>query len=101
MTLYTDKNLKSKNVMGKKVYIVSNDIDSKENLKSKPNKFQLEKGLFFGSPKAVPSKRLRLIYKIFFCLQNISTQKNQPLPITSSQDKRGGGGIIPPPSFEG
>ena len=39
--------------------------------------------------QAAVSKTLRLYYKIFFCLQNISTQKNQPLSITTSQDKRG------------
>ena len=48
----------------------------KENLKSKPKKFLLEKGLFFWVTliQAVVSKTLRLFYKIFFCLQNISTK---------------------------
>ena len=36
MTLRTDKDLKSKNFREKKVYILAKDIDSKENLKSKP-----------------------------------------------------------------
>ena len=36
-------------------------------------------------------KKLRLFYKIYFCLQNIATLKNQPLDITMSRDKWGGG----------
>ena len=38
MTLRTDKDLQSKNVRGKKVYILAKDIDLKKNLKSKPKK---------------------------------------------------------------
>ena len=49
----------------------------KENFKSKPKKIRLEEGLFFWVTliQAVVSKTLRLFYKIFFCLQNISTLK--------------------------
>ena len=92
MTLHTDKDLKSKNVRGKKVYILAKDIDQEENLKSKPKTFQLEKGLFFGSPLfwQLCPKRLDSFTKY---LQNIITLKNQPLPITTSRDKRGGGQI--------
>ena len=37
--------------------------------------------------QAVVSKTLRIFYKLFFCLQNISTLKNQPLSIAMSRDK--------------
>ena len=51
MTLRTNKYLKSKNVKEKKVYIhISQGYRLKKNWKSKPTKFWLEKGLFFGSP---------------------------------------------------
>ena len=47
-TLRTDKDLKSKNVRGEKVYLLAKESIQKENFKSKPKKNQLEKGLFFG-----------------------------------------------------
>ena len=48
MTLRTDKDLKSKNAGGKKVYILAKDIkDIDSNLKSKAKEFRLEKGLTF------------------------------------------------------
>ena len=46
MTLRTDKDIKYKNVRGKKVYVLAKDIDSKFEIKAK--KIRLEKGLFFG-----------------------------------------------------
>ena len=46
----TDKDLKSKNVRVKKVYILAKDIDSKRKFEIKDKKNRLEKGLFFGSP---------------------------------------------------
>ena len=49
-TLCTDKDLKSKNVRGKKVYIIAEDIDLKRKFEIKAEKNGLEKGLFFGSP---------------------------------------------------
>jgi len=67
----------NQNVRGKKVYIFAKDIDSKRNLKSKQKKFGLKKAYFFWVTliQAVVSKTLRLFYKIFFCLQNISALK--------------------------
>ena len=51
MTLRTDKDLKSKNVRWKKVYILDKDIDSKIEFEIKAeNNFGLKKGNFFGSP---------------------------------------------------
>ena len=52
MTLHTDKDLKSQIFRGKKVYILAGPRISiqKENLKSIPKKFRLEKGLILGSP---------------------------------------------------
>ena len=38
MTLRTDKDLKSKNVRGKKVYILAKDIDSKRKFEIKAKK---------------------------------------------------------------
>ena len=71
MTLCTDKDLKSKNFRGKKVYILAKDIDSKRKFEIKAKKNRLEKGLFWVTLiQAVVSKTLRLFYKIFFCLQN-------------------------------
>ena len=63
MTLHIDKDFNKKTT-----YILAKDINSKENLKSKPKKRQLEKGLFFWVTliQAVVSKTLRLFYKIFF-----------------------------------
>ena len=77
MTWHTGKDLKLKKFWGKKVYILTKDIDSKENFKSKPKKFQPEKGSFFWVIliQAVVSKTLRLFCKIIFCLQNIMTLK--------------------------
>ena len=71
MTLQTDKDLKSKNFRGKKGYILAKNIDSK---KKKSNQSQK---IFGGVTliQAVVSKTLRLVSKIFFCLQNISTLK--------------------------
>ena len=60
-TLRTDKDLKSKNARGKKVYILAKNIDSKRKFEIKAKKNRLEKG------QAVVSKTLRLFYKIFFC----------------------------------
>ena len=75
MTFRTDKDLKTKNFRGKKVCILAKDIDSKRKFEIKAKKFRLEKGLFFWDTliQAVVSKTLRLFYKIFSCLQNIST----------------------------
>ena len=50
MNLRTDKDLKSKNFRGNKVYILAKDIDSKRKFEIKAKKLWLEKGLFFGSP---------------------------------------------------
>ena len=51
MTLHTNKDLKSKNVMGKKVYILAKDIHSKRKFEIKAKKIWLEKkAYFFGSP---------------------------------------------------
>ena len=57
MTLHTNKDLESKNVRGKKI--------QKENMKSKPKKFPLVKGLFIWVTQiqAVESKTLRLFTK--------------------------------------
>ena len=74
MTFHTDKDLKSKKFWGKKVDIYKPRISiQKENLRSKPKKIRLEKGLLFGVTliQAVESKTLRLFYKKNFCLQNI------------------------------
>ena len=92
MTLRTDKDLKSKNVRGKTIYILAKDMDSKENLKSKPKKNWLEKGLFFWVTliQAVVSKTLRLFYKIFFFLQNISTLKKSASSYYYEPRKPGG-----------
>ena len=70
MTIFTDKDLKSKNVRGKKVYILAKDIDSKRKFEIKAKKIRLEKGLFFWVTliQAVVSKTLRLFYEIFLCL---------------------------------
>ena len=113
MTLRTDKDLKSKNVLGKKLIYQPRISIQTENFKSKPETFRLEKGLFFGVSliQAVVAKTLRLFHKIFFCLQNISTLKKSASSITTSRDKRGEGGhhgpppvllvCKIPPSFEG
>ena len=63
---------------GKSLYVYKPRISiQKENFKSKPKKIWLEKGLFFWVTliQAVVSETLRLFYKIFFCLQNISSLK--------------------------
>ena len=52
MTLSTDKDLKSKNFRGKKVYILAKDIDSKRKFEIKAKKIRLEKGLFLGHPNS-------------------------------------------------
>ena len=77
MTLRTDKDLKSKNVSGKKIYILAKDIDSKRKFEIKAKKKSAWKRPIFWVTliQAVVSKTLRLFYKIFFCLQNISTLK--------------------------
>ena len=46
MTLCTDKDLRSKYILEKKVYILAKDIDSKRKFKIKAKKFWIEKGLF-------------------------------------------------------
>ena len=46
-TLRTDKDLKSKNVRGKKVYILAKDIDTKRKFEIKAKTNRLENGLFF------------------------------------------------------
>ena len=46
MTLRTDKDLKSKNVRWKKVYILAKDIDSKRKFEIKAKKNRLEKAIF-------------------------------------------------------
>ena len=49
--LRTDKDLKSKNVRGKKGYILAKDIFSKIKFEIKAKKkFSLKKAYFFGSP---------------------------------------------------
>ena len=50
ITLYTDRDLKSKNVKEKKVYILAKDIDSKRKFEIKAKKNRLEKANFLGSP---------------------------------------------------
>jgi len=52
------------------------DICNKQKFEIK-KKIRLEKGLFFWVTliQAVVAKMLWLFYKIFFCLQNISTLK--------------------------
>ena len=66
-----------------------------------PEKFRIEKGLFFGVNliQAVVSKTLRLFSKIIFFLQNIRTLKISLLTLLRAEIN-GGGGIISP-SFEG
>ena len=71
----------------KKVYILAKDIDSKRKFQIKAKKCWLEKGLLFWVTLIV-SKTFRQFHQYFFFLQNISTLKNQPLPITTSIDKR-------------
>ena len=70
MTLRTDKDLKSKNVREKKVYILAKDIDLKRKFEIKANKISAWKRPIFQVTliQAVVSKTLRLFYKIFFCL---------------------------------
>ena len=78
MTLRTDKDIKLKKFQGKKVYILAKYIDSKRKFKIKAKKkFGLKKALFFWVTliQAVVSKTLRLLYKIVFCLKNITTLK--------------------------
>ena len=92
------KTLNQKNFRVKKVYIFAKYIDSKDNNILKPNKFRLGKAYFLGHPiQTVVSKPLRLFYKIFCCLQNISTLKKSAH--STSRDKRGGGIMPPPPPF--
>ena len=45
MTLHNE-DLESKNVRGKKVYILAKDIDSKRKFEIKAKEFRLEKGQF-------------------------------------------------------
>ena len=78
MTLRTDKDLKSKNFREKKVYILAKDIDSKQKfeIQAKKSSAWWKRPIFWVTLiQAVVSKTLRLFYKIFFCLQNISTLK--------------------------
>ena len=59
MTLRTDKDLKSKNFRGKKVYILAKEIDSKRKFEIKAKKFRIIKIPFFeGHPNSGISKRL-------------------------------------------
>ena len=98
-------------ISGEKSLHISQQYQFKKKIwnKSQTN-FGLKKAYFFWVT-LIHSVTLRLCHKIFFCLQNISTRKkNQPFPITTSRDKRGGHNApilfvckIPriPPSFEG
>ena len=53
MTLRTDKDLKSKNLRRKKVYILVKDIDAKRKFVIKARKkFGLKKAYFFGHPNS-------------------------------------------------
>ena len=67
MTLHTDKDLESKKFRGKKSLYPSLGSIQKENFKSKPKKFQLEKVLFFWFTliQAAVSTTLRLNTKYF------------------------------------
>ena len=96
----------------KKVYILAKDIDSKRKFEIKAKKNRLEKGLYFWVTliQAVVSKTLSLFYKIFFCLQNISTLKKVSLFPILRAVITGGAIMAPPPvlfvckippSFEG
>ena len=69
MAFHTEKDLKSKNVRGKEVYILVRDVNT-ENLKSKPNKFRPENGPLFGQLK---SNCLDFFYKMFI-YHNIITK---------------------------
>ena len=78
MTLHTDKDLKSKNLRGKKVYILAKDIDSI--LKSKPTKICLKKSLLLGHPysgSCVKNAKtlLKNIFKDFQKLKSYKTLK--------------------------
>ena len=64
----------------------------KENLKSKPTKFRLEKGLYFwvNLVQAVMSKTLDSFTKYYSVYKIL-------VPITTSRDKRRGNNAPPPP----
>ena len=52
-TLRTDKDLKSKNVRGKKVYILAKDIDSKRKFEIKAKKNSAwKRPIFLGHPNS-------------------------------------------------
>ena len=87
---------------GKKVYILPKDIVSKRKFEIKAKKNRLEKGIYFWVTltQAVVSKTLSLFYKIFFCLQNISTLKKISLYPLLRAEITGGAIMAPPhPSF--
>ena len=77
MTLSTDNDLKSKNFRGKKVYILARNINSKRKFEMKAKQILAWKRPIFWVTiiQAIVSKTLRIFYRIFFCLQNISTVK--------------------------
>ena len=66
MTFYTDKDLKSKNSWGKKVYIFAKDVHSKRKFEIKAKETRHEKGLYFGCTliQAVDVKLLLFFYKM-------------------------------------
>ena len=78
-----------------KVYILAKDIDSKRKFEIKAKKDHF----FGGHPtlQTVVSKTLRLFYNKFFVYKILVHRNNQPLPITTIQDKRGGHNYGPPP----
>ena len=50
MTFQTEKDLKSKNVREKKIYILAKEVDIERKFEIKAKKIRPENGLFFGAP---------------------------------------------------
>ena len=102
MTLRTDKDLKSKKFIWKKVYILAKHIDSKSQkrqfeIKAKKN-WAWKRPIFLGHPYSGSCvQNAKTLLQNIFLFTILVPWKNQPLPITSSRDKCGGA-IMPPPS---
>ena len=52
MTCHADKDFKPKHFREKKLYILANDVNSKESLKSKPKRNRPEKAYFWVQPNS-------------------------------------------------
>ena len=101
MAFRTEKNLKSKNSRGIKVFILAKDVNTKENFESKPNKCRLKKGLFFLHPNSGSWSQIAwiLFYKMSILQQNIYSLKKLAHPLHYKLRYRGGGPKRPPPSI--